>query len=109
MKENPKTPVDIIVPQATIFSEHPAVVIDRNVTADKRAAVDAFINYLSSEEAQRAFVKYHFRAVADDSLNKENKQLADIQMPFTIDYFGGWAKAYPEIIEGIFRDQVQRK
>jgi hypothetical protein len=30
-------------------------------------------------------------------------------MPFTIDYFGGWAKAYPEIIEGIFRDQVQRK
>jgi sulfate/thiosulfate transport system substrate-binding protein len=109
MKENTKTPVDIVVPQATIFSEHPAVVIDRNVTADKRAAVDAFIQYLSSEEAQRAFVKYHFRAVADENLNKENKQLADIQMPFTIDYFGGWAKAYPEIIEAVFRDQVQRK
>jgi sulfate transport system substrate-binding protein len=109
MKENTKTPVDIVVPQATIFSEHPAVVIDRNVTADKRAAVDAFMQYLSSEEAQRAFVKYHFRAVADENLNKEDKQLADIQMPFTIDYFGGWAKAYPEIIEGIFRDQVQRK
>jgi ABC-type sulfate transport system substrate-binding protein len=67
------------------------------------------MQYLSSEEAQRAFVKYHFRAVADENLNKEDKQLADIQMPFTIDYFGGWAKAYPEIIEGIFRDQVQRK
>jgi sulfate transport system substrate-binding protein len=109
MKENTKTPVDIVVPQATIFSEHPAVVIDRNVTADKRAAVDAFMQYLSSEEAQRAFVKYHFRAVVDENLNKENKQLAEIQMPFTIDYFGGWAKAYPEIIEAIFRDQVQRK
>jgi sulfate/thiosulfate-binding protein len=109
MKENTKTPVDIIVPQATIFSEHPAVVIDRSVTADKRAAVDAFMQYLSSEEAQRAFVKYHFRAVADENLNKENQQLANIELPFTIEYFGGWAKAYPEIIEGIFRDQVQRK
>lgn len=109
MKENTKTPVDIVVPLATIFSEHPAVVIDRNVTPDKRPAVDAFMQYLSSTEAQRAFVKYHFRAAADESLNKENNQLADIQMPFTIAYFGGWARAYPEIIEGIFRDQVQRK
>jgi hypothetical protein len=30
-------------------------------------------------------------------------------MPFTIEYFDGWDKAYPEVIEGIFRDQVQRK
>jgi hypothetical protein len=30
-------------------------------------------------------------------------------MPFTIDYFGGWSKAYPEVIEGIFKNQVQRK
>jgi hypothetical protein len=30
-------------------------------------------------------------------------------MPFTIDYFGGWGKAYPEVIEQVFRDQVQRK
>src|SRR6266481_1631014 len=35
-------PVEIIVPEATIFSEHPAVVIDRNVTAVERPVVDAF-------------------------------------------------------------------
>jgi sulfate transport system substrate-binding protein len=109
MKEGGKTPVEIVVPKATIFSEHPAVVIDRSVSADKRPVVDAFMNYLASEEAQRAFVKYHFRAAADENLNKEDQQLADIQMPFTIDYFGGWAKAYPDIIERVFRDQVQRK
>ena len=36
------------------------VVIDRNVTPEKRAIVDAFVQYLWTEEAQAAFVKYHF-------------------------------------------------
>jgi sulfate transport system substrate-binding protein len=109
MKEGKKTPVDIVVPQATILSEHPAVVVDRNVSAAKRPVVEAFIQYLSSEEAQRAFVKYHFRSVSYENLNLENKELAQIEMPFTIEYFGGWSKAYPEVIEGIFKNQVQRK
>jgi hypothetical protein len=30
-------------------------------------------------------------------------------MPFTIEYFGGWGRAYPEIIEKVWRDQVQKK
>jgi sulfate transport system substrate-binding protein len=103
------TAVHIVIPQATILSEHPAVVIDRNVSAGRRPVVDAFMQYLWTEEAQRAFVKYHFRSSTNDALNKENQALAHIEMPMTIDYFGGWAKAYPEVIERIFRDQVQRK
>src|SRR6266567_1504467 len=43
------TAVDIVMPQATISSEHPAVVIDRNVTAVKRPVVDAFMQYLRSD------------------------------------------------------------
>jgi sulfate/thiosulfate-binding protein len=102
-------PVQIVVPQATIFSEHPAVVIDRNVSAARRPVIDAFMQYLWTEEAQRAFVKYHFRSSTNDKLNHENQDLANIEMPMTIDYFGGWVKAYPEVIEGVFRDQVQRR
>ncbi len=101
--------IHIIVPKATIFSEHPAVVIDRNVSAAKRPIVNAFMQYLWSEEAQRAFVKDHFRSVSDERLNDENKLLGPIEMPFTIEYFGGWSRAYPEIIERIFRDQVQQR
>jgi sulfate transport system substrate-binding protein len=108
MKEA-KAPVEIVVPQATIFSEHPAVVIDRNVSAANRPIVDAFMQYLWSDEAQRGFVKYHFWSITNEGLNEENKQLAHIEMSFTIDYFGGWSKAYPEIIERVFRDQVQRR
>jgi sulfate/thiosulfate transport system substrate-binding protein len=108
MKQD-KKPVEIVVPQATIFSEHPAVVIDRNVTAEKRPVVDAFMQYLWSDEAQKAFVKFHFYAVTNNAFNEENKNFGHIEMPFTIDYFGGWDKAYPEVIEQIFKNRVQNR
>jgi sulfate transport system substrate-binding protein len=110
MKEqNAKADADIIIPEATVFSEHPVVSIDRNVSSAERPVVDAFIQYLFSDEAQRAFVKYHFRSSTNSELDKENKDLATIKFPFTVDYFGGWDKAYPEIIEGVFRNQVQQR
>ncbi|HVF48565.1 MAG TPA: hypothetical protein VNA19_00680, partial [Pyrinomonadaceae bacterium] len=63
---------------------------------------------LWSEEAQRAFVKYHFRSVTDESFNEANKEFAQIRMPFTVEYFKGWERAYPDIIEGVWRNQVQK-
>jgi ABC-type sulfate transport system substrate-binding protein len=84
-------------------------IVDRNVTADERPVVEAFRNYLWSEDAQKAFVKNHFRAVTNETFNSTNAQFAMIEMPFTVEYFGGWSKAYPEIIEKVFRDQVQNK
>jgi sulfate/thiosulfate transport system substrate-binding protein len=108
MKEA-NSPVQIVTPQATIFSEHPAVVIDRNVSASERPVIDAFMQYLWSDEAQDAFVKFHFYSATNEAFNQANKAFGYIEMPFGIDYFNGWDKAYPEVIEGIFRDQVQRK
>ncbi len=87
-QSNAKADAEIIIPEATIFSEHPAVVVDRNVSAADKPVVDS-----STSEA----------------LNQENKELATIKYPFTVDYFHGWDKAYPEIIEGVFRDQVQKR
>lgn len=102
-------PVEIVVPRATIFSEHPVAIVDRNVTAEERPVVEAFRNYLWSDEAQKAFVKFHFRSTTNESFNDENKEFAKIEQPFTVQYFGGWSKAFPEIIEGVFRDKVQKK
>ncbi len=108
-QSNAKADAETIIPEATIFSEHPAVVVDHNVSAADRPVIDAFMQYLWSEEAQRAFVRFHFRSSTSEALNQENKELATIKYPFTVDYFHGWDKAYPEVIEGVFRDQVQRK
>ena len=108
-QSNAKADAEIIIPEATIFSEHPAVVVDRNVSAADRPVIDAFMQYLWSQEAQRAFVRFHFRSSTSEALNQENKELATIKYPFTVDYFQGWDKAYPEVIEGVFRDQVQKR
>jgi sulfate/thiosulfate-binding protein len=108
-QSNANVDADIVIPAATIFSEHPVVVIDRNVSSHDRPVIDAFVQYLFTEEAQRAFVRFHFRSGVNEALNQENKELATIKDPFTVDYFGGWDRAYPEIIEGIFRDQVQKR
>ncbi len=110
-------PVEIVVPQATVFSEHPAVIIDKNVSAERRPLVEAFLQYLWSDEAQQAFVRFHFYSVTNNAFNEANKELGHIEMPFTVEYFGGWDNkeggksqgAYPEVIEQIFRDQVQRR
>jgi len=108
-QSNAKADAEIIIPEATIFSEHPAVVVDRNVSVADRPVVDAFMQYLWTEEVQRAFVRFHFRSSTSEALNQENKELATIKYPFTVDYFHGWDKAYPEVIEGVFRDQVQKR
>ena len=102
-------PIEIVLPKATIFSEHPAVVIDKNVSASKRAMVDAFMQYLWSDEAQQAFVKFNFYSTTNDAFNQANTNFGHIETPFTIEYFGGWDQAYPNVIEKVFRDQVQRK
>ncbi|HVF44844.1 MAG TPA: sulfate ABC transporter substrate-binding protein [Pyrinomonadaceae bacterium] len=103
-------PFEIVVPRSTVFSEHPAVVIEKNVPADDRAVVDAFMQYLWSDEAQQAFVKFHFRSVTREDFNEANKEFARVELPFTVgDLFGGWQRAYPEVIEGVWKKQVRQK
>lgn len=101
--------IEVVVPKSTIFSEHPAVIIDRNITEAERPVVTAFLNYLWTDDAQKAFVKHHFRSVTNEKFNDDNKEFAKIEQPFTVELFGGWSKAYPEIIERVFLGQVQNK
>lgn len=108
MKEA-NAPIDMVVPRSTIFSEHPAVVIDKNIRTEKRQIIDAFMQYLWSDEAQQAFVKFHFYSTTNDAFNQANSGFGRIELPLTIEDFGGWDKAYPEIIEGVFRNQVHGK
>jgi sulfate/thiosulfate-binding protein len=103
------TAIEIVVPESTIFSEHPVVIVDRNVSSGDRAVIDAFVRFLWTDEAQRAFVKGYFRSSTNDALTQENKDLATIKYPFAVDYFGGWVRAYPEVIERIFKNQVQKR
>jgi sulfate transport system substrate-binding protein len=91
----------ISYPRSTIYSEHKVVIIDKNVGKDERALIEAYVNFLYTTEAQRAFADYGFRSV-NDTINAAHPEFKPIQMPFKIDYLGGWDKAQHDLIDGLF-------
>ncbi len=100
--------IEWIAPPATILTEHPVVVVERNIGSIEREAVDAFVAYLWSEEAQRAFVAYGFRSVLP-GLDAENSRLRPIPLAFKVGALGGWGNARREIVQGIWRERVMRE
>ncbi|HEY7181944.1 MAG TPA: substrate-binding domain-containing protein [Blastocatellia bacterium] len=99
-----KLPVEIVIPKATIFSEHPVVIIDHAMSPSKYALVELFVRSLWEPEAQQAWIKSHFRSVTDEKLNEK---FPKIEMPFYAKDLGGWSKAYPEIVEGVWKRKIQ--
>jgi len=99
-----KLPVEIVMPRATIYSEHPVVIIDHLMDPSKYALVELFVRSLWEPEAQEAWVKSHFRSVTDEKLNEK---FPKIEMPFYARDLGGWSRAYPEIVEGAWKHKIQ--
>jgi sulfate/thiosulfate transport system substrate-binding protein len=99
---------EIVYPHSTVLSEHTLVVIDRNVAPGEREMVDAFVAFLWSETAQRIFIRHGFRSV-DERLNEANASFGNIEEPFLVEDFGGWARAKREIIDGIWKNQVLKE
>jgi sulfate transport system substrate-binding protein len=99
-----KKPVDMVVPQATIFCEHPVVIIDHLMTPGKYALTELFVRSFWEPRAQQAWVNAHFRSVTDEKLNQ---RFAKIELPFYAKDLGGWARAYPEIIEQIWKRRIE--
>jgi sulfate transport system substrate-binding protein len=103
-----KRAVEIIYPRATILSEHTLAALDRNIAAEERERINAFVAFLWSETAQRIFVKYGFRSV-EERLNESNPAFGKIADPFLIDEFGGWERADAEIVEGVWKNRVLKE
>lgn len=97
---------EMVVPEWTIYTEHPAIAIDRNISPEERPLVEAFLDFLRTEEAQRIFVEYGFRSITDPGLDAENRYFSKVSHPFTVDDLGGWPRAYSEIVEGLWRERI---
>jgi sulfate transport system substrate-binding protein len=91
-------PYEIIVPPETILIENPAALVDKY--ADKhgvRGVAEAFLGYLHTPEAQRAFAKKGFRPV-DEAVAKEFVQGFPVPAQlFTIADLGGWEKIKADV------------
>ncbi len=95
----------IVYPESTILGEHTVVMIDKNISPAERDLVEAFVEFLWSETAQRIFVEYGFRSV-DETLNAANPNFGVIAKPFTVKDLGGWVNARDEIINAIWKQKV---
>lgn len=123
---------DIIYPTSTILIENPVAVVDTYVDAHgTREVAEAFVQFLWSPEAQRAFASHGFRPVnqtvraeygiVDPDVTVEVdptiERNEDITFPviedlFTVDEeFGGWSEARPFLFgdSGIFTTLIAQQ
>jgi sulfate transport system substrate-binding protein len=100
---------EIVAPSLSIRAEPAVAVVDRNVDRKgTRAAAEAYLQYLYSEEGQDIIGKNYYRPAASQKAQaKYEKQFPKIKL-FTVDEaFGGWAKADREhFADGASFDQI---
>jgi sulfate transport system substrate-binding protein len=70
---------------------------------------EAFVNFLWSEEAQRAFAKYGLRPVDKTIAQEVKAQYQDVEDLWTIEYLGGWKKVAQEIYgpQGVYTKVIE--
>jgi len=107
--EGNKSAAEIVVPPFTILSEHPLVLVDRNIRAHDRAPVEAFRDFLFSDAAQTIFVQYGFRSAVNPSLDSANPRLPALPATFKVDEMGGWVAADTEVYEKIWKEEVLKE
>ncbi len=91
--------LEYIVPKSTILIQNPAAVVDAYV--DKhgtRDAAAAFLDYLVTPDAQRAFAKFGFRPVDPDVAKEAEAKFPKVEDLWTIDDLGGW----PKVLEDVY-------
>jgi sulfate/thiosulfate transport system substrate-binding protein len=89
---------DYVIPHSTILIENPVALVDKYV--DKhgvREAAEAFVNFLWSPDAQRAFAKYGLRPVDQAVAQEVKSQFPAVADLWKIDYLGGWKKVADSI------------
>jgi sulfate transport system substrate-binding protein len=90
--------LEVVYPPSTVLSEHKAVIVDRHVSTSERELVEAFVDYLFTEDVQRWMTEFDFRSM-EAALNGA---FVEVEDPFLISYLGGWERAHPELISELF-------
>ena len=84
---------DYVIPHSTILIENPVALVDKYV--DKhgvREVAEAFVTFLWTPEAQRAFAKYGLRPVDQNVAQEVKSQYPAVADLWKMDYLGGWKK-----------------
>jgi sulfate transport system substrate-binding protein len=99
---------DIVIPSVSMEADAPVAVVDKVV--DKkgtRAAAEAYLQYLWSDEAQRLIVKHYFRPSSAKILEENRANFPDLKLLTVDQVVGGWANAQKKhFADGGIFDQI---
>lgn len=105
-----KDKFEIVIPSLSILAEPPVALVDK--VADKkqtRAAAEAYLQYLYSEEGQEIAAKHYYRPRLASVAQKYADRFPKIQLITIDDTFGGWAQAQKtHFADGGTFDQIYR-
>jgi sulfate transport system substrate-binding protein len=96
---------ELVIPASTILIENPVAIVDANVDEHgTREAAEAFVEFLFTPEAQEIFARHGLRVVDPGVAEATAAEYPPVDDLFTIQYFGGWAQATPDIFgeQGVF-------
>jgi sulfate transport system substrate-binding protein len=96
---------EYVIPRSTILIENPVAVVDANVEKHgTREVAEAFVAFLVSPEAQRAFAQYGLRPVDPGVAREVEADFPPVHDLWRIDYLGGWSRVSDELYgpEGTF-------
>jgi sulfate/thiosulfate transport system substrate-binding protein len=84
-------PYELIIPAETVLVENPIAVVDRNAERHRvRDLAEAFVSFLYSEDAQRAFAEFAFRPTNQATAQAFATSFVRPPALFTIGELGGW-------------------
>lgn len=84
-------PIELVLPAQTVLIENPVALVDRHVDKHRvRDLAEAFVAFLHSDEAQRAFIESDFRPVSQTL--QDVRSFPTPSALFTIADLGGWDK-----------------
>ena len=101
---------EYVIPRSTILIENPVALIDKYV--DKhgvRAAAEAFVDFLWSEEAQRAYANYGLRPVNQKVAREFRLRFSDVDDLWRIGFLGGWKSVAADIYgpQGVYTTVIE--
>jgi sulfate transport system substrate-binding protein len=94
--------LEIVLPPRSIAAQHAAILVDDNVSRTERPVAEAFLDYLSSEAGREVLNRYYLRPP-----DCQGDAFASLVEPFTVEALGGWSKAYTELVEGLWQNEIE--
>jgi sulfate transport system substrate-binding protein len=97
--------IDYVIPHSTLIIELPVAMVRKNVDRHgTRQVVEAFLQFLKGEDAQRQFAAFGLRPVDPRIVEDTRSKMRPTEDLWPIGFLGGWSRAHDDVFsaDGVF-------